>query len=311
MSTRNIWGIGKDILNFPTDIVPISSQMSDTQKNLINSGLLDQVDYTDPWGRTTKSYPGLQNPHNDTLTKIANGWNDRMSVMPDGWNDSTYANRAVVDTSALGNGIGSRKLTDTEIKDIGFVEGILKDFTFLTNRQSGMDLTEYTNPNSMWSVMGNTSKFGSMVSLPTTPSFPTGVVVPQITNYLGVARTVNEIGLILSNVPKGYSSGPCKFIEDIMGAIMKGGSILNDILNKVLEVLGILGLVNAIIGMVKMLMNMILEDLRTLGSAIERMKQAALSGLLEALMKDPCMRYLITAGLAVAGTVAILKTTSL
>ncbi len=53
------------------------------------------------------------------------------------------------------------------------------------------------------------------------------------------------------------------------------------------------------------------EDIRMLGSAIERMKQAALSGLLEALMKDPCMRYLITSGLAIAGTVAILKTTSL
>ena len=92
---------------------------------------------------------------------------------------------------------------------------------------------------------------------------------------------------------------------------MKGGAILNDILAKVLDVLGIIGLVNAILGMAKMLMDMIMEDLRNLGSAIARMKQAALSGLLEALMKDPCMKYLITSGIAVAGTVAILKTTSL
>ncbi len=309
--SRNIWGIGKDILNFPTDIVPVSSLMSNTQSTLINSGLLDEVDFTDPWGRKSKAYSGLQNPHNDTMTQIANGWNSRMSVMPDGWNDSNYANRAVVDGSALGNGFTSRKLTDTEVKDIGFVEGILKDFTHLTNRQSGMDVTEYANPNSMWSVMGNTGIYGMEVGLPTSSSFPGGIVVPGVTNYLGVARTMNELGQILSNVPKGYSSGPCKFIEDIMGAIMKGGSILNDILAKVLDVLGIIGLVNAILGMAKMLMDMIMEDLRNLGSAIARMKQAALSGLLEALMKDPCMKYLITSGIAVAGTVAILKTTSL
>ncbi len=309
--SKNVWGIGKDILNFPTDIVPVSNLMSDTQKNLINSGLLDQVDFTDPWGRKSKAYPGLQNPHNDTLTQIANGWNSRMSVMPDGWNDSNYANRAVVDGSALGNGMSSRKLTDTEIKDIGFAEGILKDFTHLTNRQSGMDVLEYSNPNSMWSALGNTDTYGAIVGLPTTASFPSGIVVPGVTNYLGVARTMNELGQILSNVPKGYSSGPCKFIEDIMNAIMKGGAILNDILAKILEVLGIIGLVNSILGMIRMLLDMILEDLRTLGSAIERMKQAALSGLLEALMKDPCMKYLITSGLAIAGTVAILKTTSL
>ena len=58
--SRNIWGIGKDVLNFPTDIVPSSSHMSNTQKDLINSGLLDQVDFTDPWGRTSKAYPGFQ-----------------------------------------------------------------------------------------------------------------------------------------------------------------------------------------------------------------------------------------------------------
>ena len=131
--SRNIWGIGKDILNFPTDIVPVSSLMSNTQSTLINSGLLDEVDFTDPWGRKSKAYSGLQNPHNDTMTQIANGWNSRMSVMPDGWNDSNYANRAVVDGSALGNGFTSRKLTDTEVKDIGFVEGILTvSYTHLT-----------------------------------------------------------------------------------------------------------------------------------------------------------------------------------
>ncbi len=311
MSTRNIWGIGNDVLNFPNDTIPVSSMMSDTQKNLINSGLLDQVDFTDPWGRTSKAYPGLQNPHNDVLTQIANGWNSRLSPLPDNWNHSNYATRTIVPGSALGNGMSSRKLTDTEIKDIGFVEGILKDFTWMTNRQSGMDVMEYANPNSMWSALGNTGTYGAMVGLPTTASFPNGISVPGVTNYLGVARTVNEIGQILNNVPKGYTSGPCKWIEDIMKSIMKGGAILNDILNKVLEVLGIIGLVNAILGMIKMLMNMILEDIRMLGSAIERMKQAALSGLLEALMKDPCMRYLITSGLAIAGTVAILKTTSL
>ena len=137
----------------------------------------------------------------------------------------------LIKIGGLLNGMSSRKLTDTEIKDIGFAEGILKDFTHLTNRQSGMDVLEYSNPNSMWSALGNTDTYGAIVGLPTTASFPSGIVVPGVTNYLGVARTMNELGQILSNVPKGYSSGPCKFIEDIMNAIMKGGAILNDMCN--------------------------------------------------------------------------------
>lgn len=309
--SKNIWGIGQDILNFPNDIIPVSSKMSDTQKNLINSGLLDQVEHTDAWGRKSIAYPGLQNPHDPVLKDIANGWNSHKVGLPDNWDHTDWNTRSVVDGTILGNGFSTRKLTSTEITDIKFTEGILKDFTFLTNRQSGMDIMEYANPNSMWSAIGNVDQYGAMVGLPTTASFPSGIVVPGITNYLGVARTMNELGSILANVPKGYTSGPCKWIEDIMKALMKGGAILNDILKKILDVLGLLNLVNSIIGMIRMILNMILEDLRTLGSAIERMKQAALSGLLEALMKDPCMRYLITAGLAVAGTVAILKTTSL
>jgi hypothetical protein len=231
--------------------------------------------------------------------------------MPDNWDHTDYSIRSIVDGAALGNGFTSRKLTNTEITDIKFSEGILKDFTFLTNRQSGMDIMEYANPLSMWSVMGKTGTYGGRVGLPTTASFPNGIVVPGVVNYLGVARTINQLGQILTKVPKGYTSGPCKWIEDIMKALMKGGSILADILQKVLDVLGIIGLINSILGMIRLILDIILEDLRTLGSAIERMKQAALSGLLEMLMKDPCMRYLITAGLAVAGTIAILKTTSL
>ena len=83
---------------------------------------------------------------------------------------------------------------------------------------------------------------------------------------------------------------------------MKAGSLLGEILAKVLQVVGILAFAMGVIGLAKLLIDLIKDDLKYLGNTIEKLIQWALAGLLTNLAKDPCMAYLMTAGIATFGT---------
>ena len=87
---------------------------------------------------------------------------------------------------------------------------------------------------------------------------------------------------------------------------MKAGSILNEILAKILQVVGLVALAMGIVGLIKMLIDIIKGDLKYLGNFLELLKQAALAGLLEGLLKDPCLAYLLTAGIATYSTIKTL-----
>jgi hypothetical protein len=302
---KTISGAYYDNLNFPDSLVPLTSQINETQKNLLNSGALDLVDHTDPFGRTCKAYAGFQNPHDDNLQKIAEIINQQQAALPDNWDHLDYNQRSEVPGNLIGPGQTTRKLTDGEIRDIKFVKGAIMDITYLSNRQSGMCVTEFTNPHAQWTVMGNTSYYGDSVAIPTTPSSPGGVAIPGLSNYMSTLSSFNQLATTLANVPAS-ASGPCKFIESAMGGIMKAGSILAEILGKILQVAGILALAMAIIGLAKMLIDIIKEDIRYLGNLLEKLLQAALAGLLNNLAKDPCMAYLLTAGIATFGTLKTL-----
>ena len=209
----------------------------------------------------------------------------------------------------IGPGQPDRKLTDMEILDIQFVVGALKDITWLQNRQSGMCITEYPDPNAQWEVMGKTSTYPNQnVAIPTTAGSPGGVAVPTLGTYLSALSSVNALATTLGNIP-ATSGGPCKFMEDMLGALFKAGQVLGEILGKLRQVLGILAMALAIIGLVKLLIDKIINDLKNLGAFLELLKQAALAGLLEGLMQDPCARYLINSAIATVQTVNNLKTT--
>ena len=303
---KTITGAFLDSLNFPNTIIPATSQISDVQKALLKSGALNIVSHTDPWGRTCSAYAGFKNPHEDQLRDIAGKLSEQQAQLPHNWDNADWNLRAVVPGSVLGDGQTARKLTDTEIKDINYVNGALKDITYLSNRQSGMCIDELAAGVSPWSIMGNTGVYGSDVAIPTSPSSPGGIVVPGLANYLSIARSVNSLSTVLANVPN-VSSGPCAFIEDIMGALMKAGSILGEIWNKIKGIVGVLAMALAVVGLAKLLIDIIKNDLKYLGQFMELLKMAALAGLLEGLMSDPCMAYLINSAIATTQTISNLK----
>ena len=51
----------------------------------------------------------------------------------------------------------------------------------------------------------------------------------------------------------------------------------------------------------------VLADLKNLASAIQRITNAAIAGLLDGLMSDPCMKHLIMAGIAGFGLLQTIK----
>tara|TARA_X000000950_G_scaffold286722_1_gene396449 strand:- start:1594 stop:2529 length:936 start_codon:yes stop_codon:yes gene_type:complete len=306
---KQIPGLNLDALNFPTNITANTISISETQKNLIASGALNIVDHVDPWGRTCKAYAGFKNPHDESIKEIAQIVAQQQQALPDGWGHNDFTQRATVPGNLIGPGQPDRKLTDMEILDILFVIGALKDITWLQNRQSGMCITEYPDPHAQWEVMGKTSTYPNQgVGIPTTAGSPGGVAVPTIGTYLSALSSVNQLATTLGNIP-ATSSGPCKFMEDMLGALFKAGQVLGEILGKLRQVLGILAMALAIIGLVKLLIDIIKNDLKNLGAFLELLKQAALAGLLEGLMQDPCARYLINSAIATAQTVNNLKTT--
>ena len=305
MANKIISGTYYDNLNFPDNLVPKTTQVSETQTKLIQSGALELVDHTDPFGRSCKAYAGFKNPHDDNIQKIAQILNKQKAGLPDGWNATNYADRVAVDGSLLGPGQTTRILTDAEINDINFVEGALKDITYLSNRQSGMCVSELGAGSSPWTTLGQTSKYGNSVAIPITPSYPGGVVVPGLSTYMSTLSSFSQLATTLGSLPN-VSSGPCAFIEDALGGIMKAGSILGEILAKVLQVVGILAFAMGVIGLAKLLIDLIKDDLKYLGNTIEKLIQWALAGLLTNLAKDPCMAYLMTAGIATFSTLKTL-----
>ena len=70
---------------------------------------------------------------------------------------------------------------------------------------------------------------------------------------------------------------------------------------------GLLNLITGIIGYVVQLAQMILADLANLAGAIARITNAAIAGLLDGLMSDPCMKHLIMAGIAGFGLLQTIK----
>jgi hypothetical protein len=309
MVGKTIPGLQTDSLNFPTDITPNTIQISEVQKKLIASGALNVVDHVDPWGRDCKAYAGFKNPHENTLKEIAQIIQQQKVLLPDGWDHSDINQRAVVSGALIGPGQPDRKLTAMEINDINFVEGALKDLTWLQARQSGMCITEYADPNAQWLVMGNEAIYPNYgVGIPTTAGSPGGVAVPTIGTYLSALSSINSLATTLASVP-AVSSGPCKFMEDMLGALFKAGQILGEILGKLKSAIGILGMALAIIGLAKLIIDLIKNDLANLGRFLELLKQAALAGLLAGLMQDPCAAYLINSAIATTQTINNLKTT--
>ena len=122
---------------------------------------------------------------------------------------------------------------------------------------------------------------------------------------MSTLSSFSQLATTLGSIPN-VSSGPCAFIEDALGGIMKAGSILGEILAKVLQVAGILAFAMGVIGLAKLLIDLIKDDLKYLGNTIEKLIQWALAGLLTNLAKDPCMAYLMTAGIATFSTLKTL-----
>jgi len=66
-------------------------------------------------------------------------------------------------------------------------------------------------------------------------------------------------------------------------------------------------MITGIIGYITQLAQMILADLANLANAITRITNAAIAGLLDGLMSDPCMKHLIMAGIAGFGLLQTIK----
>ena len=285
----------------------ISQSLGPIAKDALQNGLFDVQDAKDLWGNDIKTMSAFKNPHTDTISQIrntlytgnGNGWVG-LNNLPAGWDDSNESSRATVDGSILGSGEPSRKLTDTEIDQMKRVDGVLNDFNRHTNIQSGVDQTAY----------GQNSPF-TYLGVQGGPSFnlPNGHLPRPIGQMLSIGQGINALNTSLG-AAAAVGTGPCAFIDDIFGALSKGAGILNQILGAIGQVLGLVNLVMGIVGFVMQLAQMILADLANLASAISRLTNAAIAGLLDGLMSDPCMRHLITAGIAGFGLLQTIKNLS-
>jgi len=275
----------------------ISQSLGPIAKESLQNGLFDVTDAKDLWGNDIKTMPAFQNPHTQTISQIRSGlydgngvgWNG-INSLPSGWDDPNLSTRATV--TELG-----RPMTDAEVLDLQKVDGILNDFNRHTNIQSGVDQTDYgqSNPFSFLGVSGG-------------PSFtlPTGHLPRPIGQMLSIGQGINALNTSLG-AAAAVGTGPCAFIDDIFGALSKGAGILNQILAFIGQAIGLLNLIAGIIGYIVQLAQMILADLANLAGAIARITNAAIAGLLDGLMSDPCMRHLITAGIAGYGLLQTIK----
>lgn len=282
----------------------ISQSLGPIAKESLQNGLFDVKDGKDLWGNDIKTMSAFQNPHTESMSQIknnlydgnGNGWVG-LNGLPVGWDDPNVSTRAIVPGSMIGSGETSRKLTDAEIDEMKKVDGVLNDFNKHTNIQSGVDQTDYgqNNPFSFMGVSGGPSF-----------SLPSGHLPKPIGQMLSIGQGLNALNTSLG-AAAAVGTGPCAFIDDIFGALSKGAGVLNQILGFIGQALGLLNLITGIIGFVVQLAQMILADLANLAGALTRIANAAIAGLLDGLMSDPCMKHLLTAGIAGFGLLQTIK----
>lgn len=275
----------------------ITQSLGPIAKESLQNGLFELSDAKDLWGNDIKTMPAFKNPHTETISQIKTnlyngngvGWNG-LNSLPAGWNDPNTSTRATV--GELG-----RPMTDSEVLDLQKVDGILNDFNKHTNIQSGVDQTDYgqANPFSFLGVSGGPSF-----------SLPNGHLPKPIGQMLSIGQGINALNTSLG-AAAAVGTGPCAFIDDIFGALSKGAGILSQILGFIGQALGLLNLITGVIGYIVQLAQMILADLANLAGAIQRITNAAIAGLLDGLMSDPCMRHLIMAGIAGFGLLQTIK----
>ena len=281
----------------------ISQSLGPIAKESLQNGLFDVKDAKDLWGNDIKTMTAFQNPHTETMSNIrtnlydgnSNGWVG-LNNLPAGWDDPNISTRATVPGSAIDGG-SSRVLTDAEVNEIKKVDGVLNDFNRHTNIQSGVDQTDYgqSNPFSFMGVSGGPSF-----------SLPGGHLPKPIGQMLSIGQGINALNTSLG-AAAAVGTGPCAFIDDIFGALSKGAGVLNQILGFIGQALGLLNMITGIIGYITQLAQMILADLANLANAITRITNAAIAGLLDGLMSDPCMKHLIMAGIAGFGLLQTIK----
>ncbi len=282
----------------------ISQSLGPIAKDALKKGLFDIKDSKDLWGNDIKTMSAFKNPHTESISQIknklydgnGNGWVG-LNNFPPGWDDPNLSTRSTVPGNVIGPSESARKLTDAEIDEIKKVDGVLNDFNRHTNIQSGVDQTDYgqSNPFSFMGVSGG-------------PSFnlPGGHLPKPIGQMLSIGQGINALNTSLG-AAAAVGTGPCAFIDDIFGALSKGAGVLNQILGVIGQVLGLLNLVMGVIGYIVQLAQMILADLANLAGAIARITNAAIAGLLDGLMSDPCLKHLITAGIAGFGLLQTIK----
>ena len=282
----------------------ISQSLGPIAKESLQNGLFDVKDAKDLWGNDIKTMSAFKNPHTESMSQIrnklydgnGNGWVG-LNNFPPGWDDPNVSTRSTVPGNVIGPSESARKLTDAEIDEIKKINGVLNDFNKHTNIQSGVDQTDYgqSNPFSFMGVSGG-------------PSFnlPGGHLPKPIGQMLSIGQGINALNTSLG-AAAAVGTGPCKFIDDIFGALSKGAGVLNQVLGFIGQALGLLNLISGIIGYATQLAQMILADLANLAGAVQRITNAAIAGLLDGLMSDPCMRHLITAGIAGVGLAKTIK----
>jgi hypothetical protein len=281
----------------------ISQSLGPIAKESLQNGLFDVKDAKDLWGNDIKTMTAFQNPHTEKMSQVkdilydgnSNGWVG-LNNLPAGWDDPNVSTRATVPGSAIDGG-SSRVLTDAEVDEIKKVDGVLNDFNRHTNIQSGVDQTDYgqSNPFSFMGVSGGPSF-----------SLPSGHLPKPIGQMLSIGQGINALNTSLG-AAAAVGTGPCAFIDDIFGALSKGAGVLNQILGFIGQALGLLNLITGVIGYIVQLAQMILADLANLAGAIARITNAAIAGLLDGLMSDPCMKHLIMAGIAGFGLLQTIK----
>jgi len=282
----------------------ISQSLGPIAKESLQNGLFDVKDAKDLWGNDIKTMSAFKNPHTENMSQIrnklydgnGNGWVG-LNNFPPGWDNPNVSIRSTVPGNVIGPSESARKLTDAEIDEIKKVNGVLNDFNKHTNIQSGVDQTDYgqNNPFSFMGVSGG-------------PSFnlPSGHLPKPIGQMLSIGQGINALNTSLG-AAAAVGTGPCAFIDDIFGALSKGAGILNQILGFIGQVLGLVNLITGVIGYIVQLAQMILADLANLAGAIARITNAAIAGLLDGLMSDPCMKHLIMAGIAGFGLLQTIK----
>tara|TARA_B100001057_G_scaffold487954_1_gene571479 strand:- start:10615 stop:11478 length:864 start_codon:yes stop_codon:yes gene_type:complete len=269
---------GSGLGSSPPNIDPNIDQLTDVQKLLLNGGLLQQTNHVDPFGNTSTAYAGMQNPHDASIKEIANAINSQ---------------KAKIDANGYVAEIG-RNLTAQELDNMRVIEDGMKDFTFMTNRQSGMNIDNLTsNP---WNLIGGVNF-----------QAPTLDVIPGVSEMLAMSSAMNRMNYAMNANQRRFTEGPCAAVEGIFGAIYKAGAILAKILAAIASAVGLLSFLTGILNLVKQLVGLVLNDIGNIGYTLASLKQKAFAALLDLLRQDPCLAYLLETFIAGAGIVSILK----